>query len=88
MRATPDWRGIRLVVRPNELRRLGRHRFGVANDAALAAALGLYPSNLRRLLLGHVQPSGLIIAALMTTLDVPFEALFEIRTPAAPAAAA
>ncbi len=84
MRAKPSWRNIRLVVRADELRRLGWYKFGVTSDAALAARLDMYPANLGRLLKGEVQPSGPIIAALLATLNVPFEALFEIRrdTPA------
>jgi transcriptional regulator with XRE-family HTH domain len=79
MRAKPSERDIRLAIRAAELRRLGRYRFGVKSDAALAARLGIYPANLRRLLRGDVQPSGQIIAALLNTLDVPFEALFEVQ---------
>ncbi len=83
MRAKPSEREIRLVVRADELRRLGRYKFGVTSDAALATRLGIYPANFGRLLRGDVQPSGHIIAALLALLNVPFEALFEVRTTAA-----
>lgn len=79
MRAKPSWRNIRLVIRQDELRRIGRYKFGVTSDAALAAKLDMYPANLGRLLKGEVQPSGHIIAALLHRLNVPFEALFEVR---------
>lgn len=81
MRAKVPWRDVRLGIRKDEFRRIGRRRFGVTSDDALAACLGMYPANLSRLLNGQVQASGPIVAAVITALDVPFEAVFEIRQP-------
>jgi hypothetical protein len=68
-------RGIE--VRPSEVRRRGRERFGVQTDRALAERLGFHPVNLSKLFHGQ-QPSGIVIATLLDALDAKFEDLFLI----------
>lgn len=79
MRAKGPWRDVRLAVRKDDFRRLGRERFGVTTDVALAACLGMRQPNLSRLFKGDVQASGPLIAALLTALDATFEEVFEVR---------
>lgn len=82
MKANPK-RGERrrLRVRKERLRQLGRRKFKVTTDGALAAALGIDPKNFSWLINGRMQPSATTITHLLDSLDVEFEDLFERYTP-------
>ncbi len=66
-------------MRTEQFRRIAREKLDIRSDRALAAALGINPINLSKLLNHHQQPSGILIAIILDAFDEPFERLFEVR---------
>lgn len=79
MATTRRRRGRRLYVRPDNVRSIAHNKLGLHTDKEIATLINVNPSNLSMYMHGHVQPNPTVIAMLVGLLDVPFEALFEVR---------